>query len=110
MRYLRPIPKRLLPDDMLVWVPDGDGGFCSPARLVRHVRFERVEAVADDPHRCADGGSGVVYVDGCNSAGAFEVPAGSRVLVGAGPSVFVRSCKRCAVIRGVVHHWELEVG
>ena len=109
MRYLRPIPRRLLPDDMLVWVPDGAGAFSGP-RMVRHVRFERTQSVVDDPHRSADGGRGVVYVDGVNSAGAFEVPAGSRVLVGAGPSVFVRACKRCCVIRGTVHHWELEVG
>lgn len=108
MRYLRPIPRRLLPDDMLVWVPEGDG--FAPAKMIRHVRFELEQSVVDDPHRSADGGHGVIYVDGTNSVGAFEIPAGSRVLVGAGPSVFVRACKRCAVIRGVVHHWELEVG
>ena len=51
-----------------------------------------------------------MVVDAVNSEGAFEIPAGSRVLVGAGPSVLVRSCRRCCVIRGVVHHWELEVG
>ncbi len=108
MRYLRPIPKRLLPDDMLVWEPDGNGGF-KAAKMVRHVRFECEQSVVDDPHRSADGGHGVVFVDGTNSAGAFEIPAGSRVLVGANPAMFVRACKRCAVIRGVVHHWELEV-
>ena len=26
MRYLRPIPRGLLPDDMLVFLPDGAGG------------------------------------------------------------------------------------
>ena len=109
MRYLRPTPRRLLPDDMLVWAPDGAGGFAA-VRMIRHVRFEREESVADDPHRSADGGHGTVFVDAVNSAGAFEVPAGSRVLVGAGPAVFVKTCKRCCVIRGQVHHWELEVG
>lgn len=109
MRYLRPIPRRLLPDDMMVWPAAGDGS-CLPAVLVRHVRFERTESVSDDAHRSADGGAGVVVVDAASSEGAFEIPAGSRVLVGAGPSVFVRSCRRCCVIRGVVHHWELEVG
>jgi hypothetical protein len=109
MRYLRPTPRRLLPDDMLVWAPDGSGGFAA-VKMIRHVRFEREESVVDDPHRSADGGRGTVFVDAVNSVGAFEVPAGSRVLVGAGPAVFVRSCKRCCVIRGQVHHWELEVG
>ena len=109
MRYLRPTPRRLLPDDMLAWVPDGQGGF-EAAKMIRHVRFEREESVVDDPHRSADGGHGTIYIDSVNSAGAFEIPAGSRVLVGAGPAVFVKKCKRCCVIRGQVHHWELEVG
>ena len=109
MRYLRPTPRRLLPDDMLVWAPDGAGGFAA-VKMIRHVRFEREESVVDEPHRSADGGHGTGFVDAVNSAGAFEVPASSRVLVGAGPAVFVRSCKRCCVIRGQVHHWELEVG
>ena len=109
MRYLRPTPRRLLPDDMLVWVPDGAGGLAA-AKMIRHVRFEREESVVDDPHRSADGGHGTVFIDAVNSAGAFEIPAGSRVLVGAGPAVFVKSCKRCCVIRGQVHHWELGVG
>ena len=57
MRYLRPIPRRLLPDDMMVWPALGDGSFGEVA-LVRHVR----------------------------------------------------TCRRCCVVRGHVHHWELEVG
>ncbi len=109
MRYLRPIPRRLLPDDMMVWPAVGDGSF-GEVVLVRHVLFERRESAVADAHRSADGGAGLVVVDAANSEGAFEIPAGSRVLVGAGPSVFVRARRRCCVIRGVVHHWELEVG
>ena len=109
MRYLRPIPRRLLPDDMMVWPALGDGSFGEVA-LVRHVRFERRESVVDDAHRSADGGAGLVVVDAVNSEGAFEIPAGSRVLVGAGPSTHVLRCRRCCVVRGHVHHWELEVG
>lgn len=109
MRYLRPIPRRLLPDDMLVFLPDGAGGR-GESRLVRHVRFERAEGVVSDAHRSADAGHGTVFVDAVNSEGALEVPAGARVLIGAGPSMLVRSCRRCCVVRGQVHHWELEVG
>lgn len=109
MRYLRPIPRRLLPDDMMVWPAAGDGSF-GEAVLVRHVRFERRESAVTDAHRSADGGAGLVIVGAVNSEGAFEIPAGSRVLVGAVPSAFVRSCRRCRIIRGVVYHWELEVG
>ena len=46
MRYLRPIPRRLLPDDMMVWPAAGDGSF-GAAVLVRHVRFERTESAVD---------------------------------------------------------------
>ncbi|WP_417134897.1 putative minor capsid protein [Rubneribacter badeniensis] len=109
MRFLRPIPRRLLPDDMMVWPALGDGTL-GEAALVRHVRFERTESAVDDAHRSADGGAGRVFVDAANSEGAFEIPAGSRVLVGAGPSLHVASCRRCCVLRGQVHHWELEVG
>lgn len=94
---------------MMVWAARGDGTF-GPATLVQHVRFEQVESAVGDAHRSADGGAGRIYVDAVNSEDAFEVPAGSRVLVGAGPSLFVRSCRRCCVVRGQVHHWELEVG
>ena len=109
MRYLRPIPRRLLPDDMIVWPAAGDGTY-GPSVLVRHVRFERTESAVDDAHRSADGGAGRIFVDAASSEGAFEVPAGSRVLVGAGPSTHVLRCRRCCVVRGHVHHWELEVG
>lgn len=94
---------------MLVWTARGDGTFL-PTVMVRHVRFERTESVVADAHRSADGGAGRVIVDAVNSEGSFEIPAGSRVMVGAGPSMLVRSCRRCCVIRGQVHHWELEVG
>lgn len=108
MRYLRPIPKRLMSEGMIVWPSNGDGTF-APSRLIRHVRFERADAVVDDAHRSASV-SGFIYVDASTSQGSFEIPAGSRVLVGSGPSMMVRSCTRCCVLRGQVHHWKLEVG
>jgi len=80
---LGPTPMRrgLLPDDMRVRVPLGDGSFAAP-RVVRHVRFQCTQSVADDEHRSADAGAGKVWVDAVASAGAFEVPAGSRVEIG----------------------------
>ena len=92
MTRLRPIPKRLLPDTMLVRVPDGDGGY----------------AVCDDAHRSADEGRGRVFVDATNSIGAFEVPAGSRVVIG-GHSYLVERCWARCGWDGRVHHWELDV-
>lgn len=108
MRFLRPIPRRLLPDSMTVWPTDGAGGH-GDARVVRHVRFDAKDAVSDDAHR-ESAVAGTVYVDAANSAGAFEVPAGSRVRVGGLPPMLVRSCRACRGLGGRVHHWELVVG
>ena len=105
MGTLSAIPRRLLPDSMLVRVPDAFGGF-SDAVEVSHVRFARKQSVVDDAHRSADGGAGKAYVDAVNSICAFEVPAGSRVEVG-GHSYLVAECKRCEGFGGAVHHWEL---
>ena len=107
MTRLRPIPKRLLPDTMLVRVPDGDGGYAEGVAVAR-VRFVRSQAAGDDAHRSADAGQGRVFVDAHNSIGAFEVPAGSRVVIG-GHSYLVERCwVRCGW-DGRVHHWELDV-
>ena len=107
MRALRPIPARLLPDDAVVRVPDGIGGF-EDGVTVSHVRLARAQKVSDDAHRSADAGGGKVYVDAVNSIGAFEVPAGSRVDIGE-CSYYVRECRRCEDFNGHVHHWELVV-
>ena len=107
MRSLRPIPARLLDDDAVVRVPDGEGGYAEGVE-VSHVRFARKQSVADDGHRSADAGAGKVYVDALNSAGAFEVPAGSRIDIG-DHSYLVVECRRCEDFNGHVHHWELTV-
>lgn len=49
MRGLRPIPARLLADDVVVRVPDGDGGYAEGV-AVSHVRFARAQSVVDDEH------------------------------------------------------------
>lgn len=107
MRGLRPIPLRLLAEDAVVRVPDGDGGYAEGV-AVSHVRFARTQSVVDDGHRSADAGSGKVYVDALNSGGAFEVPAGSRIDIGA-HSYYVAECRRYEDFNGHVHHWELMV-
>ena len=107
MAWVQPIPRRLLPDEMRVSVPDGRGGFAAPV-LVSGVRFDEEQAASDDAHRSADAGGGTVFVDAVNSGGAFEIPAGSRVEIG-GASLYVRKCRRLPGFNGRVHHWELEV-
>ena len=106
MGWLPQIPPRLLPDDALVRVHDGDG-FADGVAL-RHVRFDRAQSVSDDGHRSADAGSGTVFIDAVNTAGAFEVPAGSRVDI-SGHSYLVAEARRFEGHRGRVHHWELVV-
>lgn len=107
MRALRPIPLRLLAEDAVVRMSDGDGGYAEGV-AVSHVRFARTQSVVDDGHRSADAGSGKVYIDALNSGGAFEVPAGSRIDIGA-HSYYVAECRRCEDFNGHVHHWELVV-
>ncbi len=69
MRYLRPIPHRLLPDDMLVYPSDGEGGYAQ-ARMIRHMRRQGSDEVVDGPHRCTATG-GKVFVYAVSSKGAF---------------------------------------
>jgi len=108
MRMFRPIPRAALPDTMTVRLQLPDGSFGEPA-VIAGVRFDAVQSAVGDAHRSADAGAGTVFVDAANSAGAFEVPAGSRVAV-RGHSFLVRECHRCEDLFGRVHHWELEVG
>lgn len=107
MRMPRPIPLELLPSTARVRVPDGLGCFPAAA-VIANVRFERAGTASCDAHRSADGGCGVVYIDAVNSAGAFEVPAGSRIEVD-GLSMGVRRVERHDGPGGRVHHWKLEV-
>lgn len=104
---LRPLPGRLLTDDIEVRVPDGNGGYCDPVP-VRHVRVELAQSVCEDSHRAADAGAGTVFIDALMSDGAFEVPAGSRIEYG-GRSLWVTECRTYRGVRGRVHHWELGV-
>lgn len=107
MRGFRPIPRTALPDVMTVRRPLPDGSFGEP-EIVCNVRFDRTQSVSSDAHRSADAGAGTVYVDAVNSAGAFDIPAGSRITVG-GHSMFVTKTHACCDLFGRVHHWELEV-
>ena len=107
MAWLRPIPARLLSDSCLVREPAVDGGFGEP-RAISHVRFERAQSVVADTHRSADAGAGTLFVDAVMSAGAFEIPAGSRVEIGGRAYVAARVV-RFEGFNGRVHHWEVEL-
>ena len=101
------IPLRMLPDSMVVRVPDGCGGF-APGVAVERVRFERVQSACGDAHRDADAGAGRVYVDAVNSVGGFLIPVGARVEID-GVSYYVWRVRTCGEFQGRVHHWEVDV-
>ena len=116
---MRAIPKQLLKQDMLVkpLLPDGTFG---ESRLVRHVLLQLAGSVVYDEHRSGDMGAGKVFVDATNSEGAFDVPPGSRIVGTAPPdlvelgapqalSYVAKKVQKFRVLRGVVHHWEIEV-
>lgn len=107
MAWLRPIPVRLLPNSCLVREPAADGGFGEP-RAISRVRFERAQSVVADAHRSADAGAGTLFVDAVTSAGAFEIPVGSRVEVD-GRSYVAAKVSRFEGFNGRVHHWEVEL-
>ncbi len=107
MKSFMPIPKRLLPHDINVRVPDGKGGFNEPV-TVRHVAVQMAQSVCDDEHRSAAAGSGTVFLDAMNSDGAFDVPAGSRVEL-QGHSYYVTESAKFETVQGQVHHWELSI-
>lgn len=107
MAWLRPIPARLLPDSCLVREPAADGGFGKP-RAISRVRFERAQSVVADAYRSTDAGAGTLFVDAVTSAGAFEIPSGSRVEVGE-RSYVAAKVARFEGFNGRVHHWEVGV-
>ena len=71
-------------------------------------RLVERSAVHADAHRGADAGAGTLFVDAVMSAGAFEIPAGSRVEVH-GRSYVAAKVSRFEGFNGLVHHWEVEL-
>ena len=75
-----PIPKRLLPSRAEVRVPeeeDGRQGF-SDKRLLLGVRYEQRASVRATDYQLQDATTGLLFIDAVNTAGAMELPAGSR--------------------------------
>lgn len=110
MPYIAPIPLELLPDTMTVAAPDTGadygGKYLEPV-TVAHVRYERAEALNPSAIKLADGASGRIWVDARNSAGAFLIPAGSKITLN-GDTLHVISCVEFRTF-GALHHWEVDV-
>ncbi|MEY8460137.1 hypothetical protein AALA69_03285 [Eggerthellaceae bacterium 24-137] len=106
------VPPYLLPDSMTVRVPvEGERGGCfSDERVsVDHVRFIDRAEVRRGAYVFEEGSKGLVIVDYLNSAGAFDIPAGSLLSINGGDEVAVVKAVPHKTYRGRVHHWELEV-
>lgn len=106
MGMLRPIPRAFLGSTAKVRALKADGSF-DEAVDVAPVRFERLCEVTDDEHR-RDVVRGRIYIDAVNSAGAFEIPVGSRIVID-DVDMCVTKVKRVEGVVGRVHHWEVEV-
>ncbi len=106
MGTLRPIPRRMLDKSVTVAEPLADGAYGNERELAP-VRFVRKHEVVADAHR-ADAITGTVYVDAVMTAGAYEIPAGSRVAID-GVSMLAAAVRRYEGARGRVHHWEIDV-
>lgn len=116
MARVRPIPPALMRHTMEVRVPaagSARGGEYERPRTVSNVRYQAVLGTRQTAYQLQDGTTGIVFVDAETSAGAFEVPAGSKLAIlapdGWTASVSVLACRRFEGAGGRVHHWELEV-
>ena len=106
------IPLRELPDSMAVRIPDPDaeyGGEYLDAVEIRHVRFERKEALNPATYKLADGAQGRIWIDAVYSTGAFDVPKGAKIdIAGKAKNMQAVICVPYE-IGGKVHHWEVDV-
>ncbi len=106
-----PIPKRLLPHNIKVSLPDPDAGYEGeylPPFVIQNVRFESVEVLNPSSYKLSDGAKGRIWIDSVNSKSAFTLPLGAKVEMG-NISATVLSCTPCFAGSNV-HHWEVDVG
>ena len=109
-----PIPKRLLPDDVLVRPLDTasrrGGGFLDPVELA-HVRLDRNvgSGMHPVPYQLQQATVALLFIDAARTDGAFEVPAGSKVSGDGGESWYTVEAVHAFGAFGGVHHWELEL-
>lgn len=107
---LQPIPKSLLPDSISVRVPKESeyrGQFEEPV-TIENVRFDSAASLARSNYVFSEGSTGLIFIDSLNSAGAFEIPAGSRIELNGQDHIVVGTNIYCDYF-GRVHHWEVEV-
>lgn len=102
MMVLRPIPLRMLNDEMEIM----DG--CEASSVIGRVRAELETAFEPDGFDGHISARGKVYVDARNSVGAHSVSPGTVVRL-RGMVFTVVSCKTCEGAWGGVHHWELGI-
>lgn len=105
------IPKRLLPDTLEVYAPDPDAAYEGQyleARTIEGVRFEKAQALNQATYKLADGANGRIFIDKVNSKGAFDIPLGSKLVIG-NTSMKVVSVTELQTFGGELHHWEVDV-
>ena len=109
-----PIPKRLLPDDVLVRPLDTasrrGGEFLEPVAM-RHARLDRnvASGMHGAPYQLQQATVALMFVDAANTDGALEVAPGSKVSGDGGESWYTVEAVHAFSAFGGVHHWELEL-
>lgn len=108
---MRPIPRSARPSTASVKVPKGGGygGEFEEPSAIERVRFEPASAWLVRQYGLGDGAQGLVFIDGADSPGAFEVPVGSKLRIDGGEWMNVTRCATYRAFGKVVHHWEIEV-
>lgn len=105
---MRPIPRRYLTSDALVRVPlDGTRGgrFAEPVALSGVCWQASVNV--QEGHVVTVGEGGTLYVDAVNTAGAFAIPAGSKVSVDGGETWLTATAVAQQPPFGPANHWEV---
>lgn len=107
---LAPIPLSLRPSEMQVYAPATGGfggGFEKEPKTIKHVRYDKASLTSFGGYVFQDGSCGLIFVD-ATSEGAFEVVAGSKIVID-GEQLTCVKCTPCVAFGNDVHHWEIEV-
>lgn len=106
------IQRNALPDTILVRELDTsteyDGEYLAPYEI-KHVRFEKSEALNRNAYQLCEGAKGRIFIDAVNSEGAKAIPVGAKVSINNTANMSVLACTELRTFNKI-HHWEVDVG
>ena len=102
----------MLTQNVVVYEPSKQsnysGEFEAEGAYIAHVLYQSKQQLGRNVVKLADGSQGLLFIDAVNSAGAYSVPVGSKVIID-GEERIVASVMPCLTYNGNIHHWELEL-